>query len=163
MIQLISLTFRRFINKYGLFYNLITAKKLFILLLLIPSTLNIIAVKVKPFKFNNHIKNHITEVLVTLTTYSTCINQTDSTPYITASGFKLDSINPKRHKIIAISRNLKSKFKFRNKVRIVGAGKYDGIYRIEDVMNKRYVNRIDILINPNDRGIKLNNVKLVKI
>ena len=103
------------------------------------------------------------EVSVTLTTYSTYVNQTDSSPYVTASGFKLDSINPKRHKVIAISRDLKRKFKFRDRVRVTGAGKYTGVYRVEDVMNKRYRNRVDVLINPKDKGTRLSNVKIVKL
>ena len=45
--------------------------------------------------------------IVTLTTYTIDPLQTDDTPLITASGFKLDSINPRKHRIIAISRDLK--------------------------------------------------------
>jgi 3D (Asp-Asp-Asp) domain-containing protein len=101
--------------------------------------------------------------MVTLTTYSACVEQTDSTPYITASGFKLDSVNPKRHKVIAISRDLKRKFKFKDRVMITGAGKYDGVYRVEDVMNKRFTNRVDILVNPKDKGTRLSNIKIVKL
>ena len=101
--------------------------------------------------------------VVTMTTYSACVEQTDSTPYITASGFKLDSVNPKRHKVIAISRDLRPRFKFRDRVKIIGAGIYDGIYRIEDVMNKRFKNMVDVLVNPKDKGTKLYNIKIVKL
>ena len=34
--------------------------------------------------------------IVTVTTYTISAGQTDSTPLITASGYKLDSINPKK-------------------------------------------------------------------
>ncbi len=56
--------------------------------------------------------------IVTLTTYTASENETDSTPNITASGFKIDTKNAKRHRIIAVSRDLKKKLKFGSKVRI---------------------------------------------
>jgi 3D (Asp-Asp-Asp) domain-containing protein len=103
----------------------------------------------------------ITPEIVTLTTYKASESETDSTPNITASGFKIT--NPKKHKIIAVSRDLKRKYKFGQKVRIVGAGKYNGTYRVHDVMNKRYRKRIDILIGHNDKQTKLKKVKIYKL
>jgi len=103
----------------------------------------------------------ITPEIVTLTTYKASESETDSTPNITASGFKIT--NPKKHKIIAVSRDLKKKYKFGQKVRITGAGKYNGTYRVHDVMNKRYRNRIDILIGHNDKQTKLKKVKVYKL
>jgi 3D (Asp-Asp-Asp) domain-containing protein len=99
--------------------------------------------------------------IVTLTTYKSSEGETDSTPNITASGFKIT--NPKKHRIIAVSRDLKKKYKFGQKVRITGAGKYNGTYRVHDVMNKRYRNRIDILIGHNDKQTKLKKVKIYKL
>ena len=52
----------------------------------------------------------ITPEIVTLTTYRASEAETDSTPDITASGFKIT--NPKKHRIIAVSRDLKKKYKF---------------------------------------------------
>ena len=103
----------------------------------------------------------ITPEIVTLTTYKASETETDSTPNITASGFKIT--NPKKHRIIAVSRDLKKKYKFGQKVRITGAGKYNGTYRVHDVMNKRYKNRIDILIGHNDKQTKLKKVKIYKL
>ena len=102
-------------------------------------------------------------ISVTLTTYTTSVKETDSTPNITASGFKIDTINPMKHRIIAVSRDLKKKWKFGTKVRITGAGKYDGTYYVRDVMNKRYKKRIDILIGKNHKQIKLKDIKIYKI
>jgi len=107
------------------------------------------------------IMNTIKPEIVTLTTYKATESETDSTPNITASGFKIT--NPKKHRIIAVSRDLKKKYKFGQKVRIVGAGKYDGTYRVHDVMNKRYRNRIDILVGHNDKQTKLKKIKVYKI
>ena len=103
----------------------------------------------------------LTPEIVTLTTYRASEAETDSTPNITASGFKIT--NPKKHRIIAVSRDLKKKYKFGQKIRIVGAGKYSGTYRVQDVMNKRYKKRIDILVGANDKQTKLRKIKIYKI
>jgi 3D (Asp-Asp-Asp) domain-containing protein len=103
----------------------------------------------------------ITPDIVTLTTYKATESETDSTPNITASGFKIT--NPKKQRIVAVSRDLKRKYKFGQKIRITGAGKYNGTYRVHDVMNKRYRNRIDILIGHNDKQTKLKKVKEYKL
>ncbi|MDP4620004.1 MAG: hypothetical protein NWS87_05750 [Sediminibacterium sp.] len=100
---------------------------------------------------------------VSLTTYTTDSNQTDSTPLITASGLKLDSLNPKKHRVIAISRDLKELFSFGDKVMLSNAGKFNGIWFIHDLMNKKWKNKIDILINPNDRQMSLEKVVISKI
>ena len=108
-------------------------------------------------------KKHIPYDVVTVTTYTVSKGETDSTPLITASGYKLDSLNPKKHKVIAISRDLKRKYKFGQKVRVKGAGKLDGIYTVRDLMASRWRKKIDILINPDDDGTKIRRVKLYNI
>ena len=101
--------------------------------------------------------------VVSLSTYKADTAETDSTPLVTASGFKLDSLNPKKHRVIAISRDLKELFAFGDKVKLTNAGKFNGIWFVHDVMNKRYRNKIDILINPSDRQISLEGVVISKI
>jgi 3D (Asp-Asp-Asp) domain-containing protein len=101
--------------------------------------------------------------IVTVTTYKATSEETDSTPNITASGFKISKKNPKKHRIIAVSRDLKRKLKFGQRVRLRNAGKYNGEYVVRDVMNKRYKKRIDILINPKDKQTKLSKVKVYKV
>lgn len=98
--------------------------------------------------------------VVTMTTYTIEKNQTDSNPLETASGYILDKKNPAKHKVIAISRDLKKKFKFSDSVYVSNAGSYDGVYVVEDIMNRRFKDRIDILINPKDKGTLLLNVKI---
>jgi 3D (Asp-Asp-Asp) domain-containing protein len=98
---------------------------------------------------------------VTVTMYHPVPNQTDATPYITASGFRLDKKNPKKDRIIAISRDLKQKLDFGDTVILQGIGKWDGEYVVHDVMNKRFKNRIDILINPNDEATMFKEAKLM--
>lgn len=65
------------------------------------------------------------------------------TGQLTADGSKIDSLNPLKHRWIAISRDLK--FKFGDTVMIKGVGIYDGYWIIKDKMNKRFKNRIDLL------------------
>ena len=136
-----------------------------ILTLLLSMSPLVIKTAKAPNTFNYPIKisKSISYETVTLTTYSATLGETDSTPHITASGFKIDTTNPKKHRIIAVSRDLKKKWPFGTKVRIKRAGKYNGVYTVKDVMNKRYKNRVDILIGEDDKQITMNNVKITKI
>jgi 3D (Asp-Asp-Asp) domain-containing protein len=101
-------------------------------------------------------------IVVTMTTYTTSKNQTDSNPYETASGFILNKNNPKKHRVIAISRDLKDTFAFGDSV-YIQAGKYSGKYVVHDVMNKRFKKKIDLLINPKDKGDKIDSVVIKKL
>ena len=76
---------------------------------------------------------------VTATAYTSHGNQTDKTPFLAAWN---NHIHPGM-KIIAVSRDLLTRFGMRNgtKVRIGGLR---GYYRVRDKMNKRYKKRIDI-------------------
>ena len=65
--------------------------------------------------------------------------------------------------MIAISRDLKALFSFGDKVELSNAGKFNGIWFIHDLMNKKYKNKIDILINPSDRQMSLERVVISKI
>ena len=98
---------------------------------------------------------------VTVTMYQPETRQTDSSPYVTASGFKLDKKNPKKDRIIAVSRDLLDKLKFGDKVILEGIGEWSGEYVVHDVMNKRFRNRIDILINPGDEATMFKEAKLM--
>ena len=105
----------------------------------------------------------VEEISVTLTTYTASVRETDSTPLVTASGFKLSRKNQKKHRVVAVSRDLKKKYKFGEKIRVKGAGKLDGVYVVHDLMNKRYKKRIDILINKKDKQVKYKNIKISKL
>ena len=99
---------------------------------------------------------------VVATVYNAVPEQTNSDPGHTASMFKLDLSNPYKHRIIAVSRDLLKQFPIHSKVRIQGTS-YDGIYIVEDKMNKRYTKRIDILINQDMKIGKWNDVTITKI
>lgn len=114
-------------------------------------------------RYDNSLAEDSIKEVVTVTTYHAVPGQTDSTPFVTASGYKINRRNPETDKIIAISRDLKEKFKFGDSVLITNIGKYDGVYYIQDVMNKRFRKKIDILINRKDRGNKFLNVLITKL
>lgn len=109
-------------------------------------------------------KEFIITVLVTATIYHATPGQTDDTPFITASNKIINSDNPAGHRWIAVSRDLeKLGFVFGVKVKVVGAGDLDGIWTIQDRMNKRFTKRIDFLVNKTRRYGKWNKVKLTII
>jgi len=107
--------------------------------------------------------NEISYDIVEATMYTVDPKQTDMTPLITASGFKIDSLYPEKQRIIAISRDLKKKYKFGTKVMVKGTGKWDGIYTVNDVMNKRWRKKIDILVNPKFGYNSFTGVKIYPI
>lgn len=80
------------------------------------------------------------------TVYNAVPEQTNSDPGHTAFMFELDLTNPYKHKIIAVSRDLLKQYPKGTKVQVSGTT-YDGIFIVMDKMNKRYTNRIDLLIN----------------
>ena len=102
------------------------------------------------------------EVLVDATIYHAVEGQTDSTPLITASGKHIDPNNPAGHRWIAVSRDLEDLgFVFGKRVLVEGADFMDGIYTIEDRMNRRWTKRIDFLVNESMRGGKWEDIKII--
>ncbi len=80
------------------------------------------------------------------TVYNAVPAQTNSDPGHTAFMFELDLENPYKHKIIAVARALLIEYPKGTKVLVKGTT-YDGVYVVMDKMNKRYTDRIDLLIN----------------
>jgi len=83
-------------------------------------------------------------------------NQTDSTPYTTADGSRINKHNPKKQRWIAVSRDLHSRWggeiSYGDSLLVTGISKeMDGLYIVRDVMNRRIHNRIDILVGRKDR------------
>ena len=83
---------------------------------------------------------------VTATAYTSHRGQTDSTPFIAAWNNKLRS----GMKIIAVSRDLLTRYGLRNGTR-VKIGGLRGFYTVRDKMNKRFKKRIDIYMGTNRR------------
>lgn len=90
---------------------------------------------------------------VTVTVYNAIASQCNADVQHTASMFKLDLNNPASHKIIAMERTMMSEFglKYGDIVKIEGThnGVQDGVYQIQDTMNKRFAgqHKIDVLVS----------------
>ena len=86
---------------------------------------------------------------VTVTMYQPVRRQTDSTPNILADGTRIRTQDASNYKFIAVSRNLLKRFggwlDYGDFVLLRGTGGKDGVYQVRDTMNKRWVNRVDIL------------------
>ena len=103
---------------------------------------------------------------VTVTMYHPVPEQTDSTPNITADGtvFRIESASDYRY--IAVAQNMLIRnggFLDYGDWVVVSAGEKSGLYQVRDTMNKRWVNRIDILESPGVRPYKYNNASLQKL
>jgi len=88
---------------------------------------------------------------VTVSVYHAVPEQCNEDYLHTAFMFYLGTESHFKHRIIAVSRNLLLRYPKGSKVRLNGTT-YDGVYIVMDKMNKRFENRIDILI---DKGMQL--------
>ena len=95
--------------------------------------------------------------------------QTDSTPYITADGSRINKRNPKKHRWLAVSRDLHTRWggdlNFGDSLWVTGVSdELDGLYIVRDVMNKRMRKQVDILVGRKDRIMGLwDNVTIAKL
>ena len=95
---------------------------------------------------------------VTATTYKLTVRENGPYGNNMASGYKVNSKHPGLNRVIAVSRDLLKHYPFHTYVIVKGAGKLDGIWKVEDVMNKRFTKRIDFLIGWKTKPNKFNNV-----
>lgn len=90
--------------------------------------------------------------------------QTNHDNLTTASGFKLDSSYVhSKHRVLAISRDLLEYLSFGDKVLIEGAGLYDGVWFVHDLMNKRYISAIDFLTDIGTLNSLHSDVTLIRL
>ena len=86
---------------------------------------------------------------VKVTMYQPVPRQTDSTPNILADGTRIKVGEASNYKFIAVSRNLLRRWggflDYGDWILLRGTDHKDGVYQVRDVMNRRFVNRIDIL------------------
>lgn len=103
-------------------------------------------------------------ILVTATVYNAVPGQTDNTPLITASGAHISEENAINHCWVAVSRDLEAQgFKMRSKILVEGTGMYDGVWTIQDRMNRRWKKKIDFLVNEEVKLGKWKNIKITLI
>ena len=103
---------------------------------------------------------------VDVTMYQPVVRQTDNTPNVTADGTRIRISRASDYKFVALSRNLLSRwggpFNYGDFILIKGTDKKDGVYQVRDTMNKRYVNRIDILESIDVKPYKFEKASIVK-
>lgn len=96
------------------------------------------------------------KINVTASVYFPVECQTDSSPLVTADNSKINSKMPKKHRWIAVSRNLLRRWggtiDYGDTLNVKGISKaMDGHYVVRDTMNKRIKNQIDILVGQQDK------------
>ena len=103
---------------------------------------------------------------VTVTMYHPVKHQTDGTPNILADGTKITIHKASEYKYVAISRNLLKRWggwlDYGDFIILTGTDGKDGVYQVKDTMNKRFVNRIDILESPGTKPYKFTDAKIKK-
>ena len=118
-------------------------------------------------KLESLISEHKLEGMeVTVTMYHPVTRQTDSTPNILADGTRIRVHKASEYRFIAVSRNLLKThggfLEYGDFVILKGTDGKDGVYQVRDTMNKRWVNRIDILESPGTKPYKIDSAKIVK-
>jgi 3D (Asp-Asp-Asp) domain-containing protein len=105
-------------------------------------------------------------MIVTVTMYEPVSYQTDSTPNILAEGTRIRVHKASEYRFIAVSRNLLKRhggwLDYGDFVLLKGTNHKDGVYQVRDTMNKRFVNRIDILESPGVQPYMFSEAKIVK-
>ena len=103
---------------------------------------------------------------VVVTMYQPVERQTDSTPNILADGTRIRTQDASNYKFIAVSRNLLKRWggwlDYGDFILLKGTTGKDGVYQVRDTMNKRWVNRIDILESAGVKPYKFTDAKLHK-
>jgi 3D (Asp-Asp-Asp) domain-containing protein len=105
---------------------------------------------------------------VTATVYYPEKGQTSGNPLITADGSRINPKNPKKHRWIALSRDMLARWggeiQYGDTVWVRGiSDELDGKYIVRDTMNRRFRNRIDILVGRKDKIYgKWENVEIAK-
>ena len=105
-------------------------------------------------------------MIVTVTMYEPVSYQTDSTPNILADGTRIRVHKASEYRFIAVSRNLLTRhggfLDYGDFVLLKGTNHKDGVYQVRDTMNKRFVNRIDILESPGVQPYMFSEAKIIK-
>ena len=122
--------------------------------------LKLLSIFIPLLSYDSSSLNEKQRVFVTATIYHAVEEQTDSTPDITASGYKINMEDPLSDRIIAVSWDLENiyGFKMGTMVHIKGTPYLDGIWFVRDRMHKRWRKRIDFLVPQSIKAGKWENV-----
>ncbi len=102
----------------------------------------------------------------TATVYNAVAAQCNGDYLHTASMYTIVPEKIEQDRILAMERTMMSEFGIRygDQVLIEGTGKYDGIWQVQDTMNKRFAgqHKIDLLVPNHIRHGKWHNVRIYK-
>jgi hypothetical protein len=100
----------------------------------------------------------------TATVYNAVPDQCNADCGRTASMFRLNLSDVYSHRIIAIERTMMKKYGLQmgDVVYLEGVGKFDGVWQVQDKMNKKFAgqDKIDLLVPDNIKTGKWDNVKI---
>jgi len=123
-----------------------------------------VRLQLKIDELENGVKLEGLDVVVTM--YHPTRGQTDSTPNILADGTKITIHKASEYRYVAVSRNLLKRWggwlDYGDFIVLKGTDGKDGVYQVKDTMNKRFVNRIDILESPGVKQYRFDNAKIKK-
>ena len=102
----------------------------------------------------------------TATVYHAVPAQCNADVVHTASMFTIDTSRAGEYRILAMERTMMTQYgiSYGDVVRVEGAEAMDGLWRVEDTMNRRYANqhKIDFLVNTDIRTGKWTNVRVYR-
>lgn len=100
----------------------------------------------------------------TATVYHACKTQCNRDFLHTASNYEIIPSKIAQQRILAMERTMMAKYgiKYGDVVLLEGTGGYDGLWQVQDTMNKRFAGqeKIDLLIPKNAKGGKWENVRV---
>jgi 3D (Asp-Asp-Asp) domain-containing protein len=93
------------------------------------------------------IREGILQPNIAISVYRPTVGECNDHPDLTAFGYKIDLTDPYKHRYCAVSRDLRH---LKGKTIYIGGCDYlSGFYIVADLMNKRWINAVDILIDTN--------------
>ncbi len=111
----------------------------------------------KPIIIENIVHDTIYITKMKTSYYNPVKKQCFGNPLITADGSKLH----KNIKSVAVSRDLRAILPYGSKIKLIYPKHLSGIYIVNDCMNKRFVNMIDIMVW--NGKISVDSVTFIKI
>ena len=116
---------------------------------------------------NNREYIHINYDIVKATVYYPSAGLCDSTYWVTADRSSIDTTNAIRHRWIAVSQDMLKinggRYRYGDKVMVEGIGNLSGVFTIRDCMNRRFKNKIDILVGKQNIHLHHKSWKKVKL
>jgi hypothetical protein len=94
------------------------------------------------------------EIVVDATVYNPSVRQTDSTPYLTASGIVINPIKLRNGNLryVSISRDLRHKYKYGTYITVKSDNVYyNGQWKVVDTMHRRFKHKVDFLQHSNNK------------